>query len=172
MQVNFSVICSLVSSILRLSCRSSALEKEHCADWSLLKTLLSNNVDKDKHMEALEGPSLQATVFESVFYYLHMEVVEDGLKCHVLWRIGTQALEGNFSYYLQLICYSLIVITYLLMLTWFHIDMQKCTEALEGHFSYYLQLICYSLIVITYLLMLTWFHIDMPNSDCYVPDFM
>ena len=29
----------------------------------------------------------------------------------------TEALEGHFSYYLQLICYSLIVITYLLMLT-------------------------------------------------------
>ena len=38
-----------------------------------------------------------------------------------LWR--TEALEGHFSYYLQLICYSLIVITYLLMLTWFHIGM-------------------------------------------------
>ena len=44
--------------------------------------------------------------------------------------ITTEALEGHFSYflqlicyYLQLICYSLIVITYLLMLTWFHIDM-------------------------------------------------
>ena len=35
----------------------------------------------------------------------------------------TEALEGHFSYYLQLICYSLIVITYLLRLTWFHIDM-------------------------------------------------
>ena len=35
----------------------------------------------------------------------------------------TEALEVYFSYYLQLICYSLIVITYLLMLTWFHIDM-------------------------------------------------
>ena len=35
----------------------------------------------------------------------------------------TEALEGHFSYYLQLICYSLIVITYLLMITWFHIDM-------------------------------------------------
>ena len=35
---------------------------------------------------------------------------------------STEALEGHFSYYLQLICYSLIVITYLLMLTWFHID--------------------------------------------------
>ena len=30
---------------------------------------------------------------------------------------STEALEGHFSYYLQLICYSLIVITYLLMLT-------------------------------------------------------
>ena len=29
----------------------------------------------------------------------------------------TEALEGHFSYYLQLICYSLIDITYLLMLT-------------------------------------------------------
>ena len=38
-------------------------------------------------------------------------------------RKFTEALEGHFSYYLQLICYSLIVITYLLMLTWFHIDM-------------------------------------------------
>ena len=36
---------------------------------------------------------------------------------------ATEALEGHFSYYLLLICYSLIVITYLLMLTWFHIDM-------------------------------------------------
>ena len=36
---------------------------------------------------------------------------------------STEALEGHFSYYLQLISYSLIVITYLLMLTWFHIDM-------------------------------------------------
>ena len=32
-------------------------------------------------------------------------------------QIFTEALEGHFSYYLQLICYSLIVITYLLMLT-------------------------------------------------------
>ena len=38
-------------------------------------------------------------------------------------HVATEALEGHFSYYLQLICYSLIVITYLLMLTWFHIDM-------------------------------------------------
>ena len=30
---------------------------------------------------------------------------------------ATESLEGHFSYYLQLICYSLIVITYLLMLT-------------------------------------------------------
>ena len=71
-----------------------------------------------------------------------------------LYRISTEALEGHFSYYLQLICYSLIVITstYLLMLTWFHIDMPNSTEALEGHFSYFLQLICYILLFITYLL--------------------
>ena len=34
-----------------------------------------------------------------------------------IFRLFTEALEGHFSYYLQLICYSLIVITYLLMLT-------------------------------------------------------
>ena len=43
----------------------------------------------------------------------------DMLYCPSLCMKGvcTEALEGHFSYYLQLICYSLIVITYLLMLT-------------------------------------------------------
>ena len=37
--------------------------------------------------------------------------------CFISIEFRTEALEGHFSYYLQLICYSLIVITYLLMLT-------------------------------------------------------
>ena len=43
---------------------------------------------------------------------IHIEYEQNTFK-----RLSTEALEGHFSYYLQLICYSLIVITYLLMLT-------------------------------------------------------
>ena len=54
---------------------------------------------------------------------LHVRFLTNQTKKVIPWakkyeNLGcTEALEGHFSYYLQLICYSLIVITYLLMLT-------------------------------------------------------
>ena len=65
--------------------------------------------------------------YQGIFWMVY-QLGHCTLKCHnnIISKdvhYSTEALEGHFSYYLQLICYSLIVITYLLMLTWFHIDM-------------------------------------------------